>query len=141
MNINEVPEQYREETKQKFSEGRVCSVCGAKIELAELNFTQNKPGKYRPDRFCRKCMSDYWFALRRGLSKDKFRTTNQGVKAEAEQGRKPLPVLQVGKKYKLGGEYTGRVVAIQGSHFVVETRTGTRCFTKAQLVGVEIKEA
>lgn len=141
MNINEVPEQYREETKQKFSEGRACAVCGVQIGLDELNFTQNKPGKYRPDRFCRKCMSDYWFVLRRGLPKEKFRTTNRVGKVEAEQGRKPLPVLQVGKRYKIDGEYTGRVVAMQGSHFVVETRTGTRCFTMAQLVGVEIKEA
>lgn len=147
MKFEDLPEQWQETFSNTNPDGRKCQKCGGVIRLSEATFTKNSGGRVVMDRFCRDCMKAYWKALadRKG-GRSSFRknaTVNRSGASSlgSEQGRKPLPVLELGKKYRIGGEYTGRVVAMQGSHFVVETRTGTRCFTRAQLVGVEIKEA
>lgn len=146
MTFEGLPEKWQETFSNTNPDGRKCQKCGGHIPLSEATFTKNSGGRIVMDRFCRDCMKAYWKARDNKRISASFRVTRQANKvikasAGAEQGLRPLPSLQVGKKYRIDGEYTGRVVAMQGSHFVVETRTGTRCFTKAQLVGVEIKEA
>lgn len=148
MTYDELPEKWKEHYGGKFPAGRDCQKCGNQIPLTEATYTKNCGGRIVMDRFCRDCMRAYRKARGRPRTMASFRKTRQvhrtakaPVATEQGQGLRPLPVLQLGKRYRIDGEYTGRVVAIQGSNYLVETRTGIRCFTVGQLVGVEIKEA
>ena len=137
MKFSDLPDEWKEKFSAKYPEGRPCRLCGKSRGLEDCGFSKNGQGRYVLDRFCPSCRRNDWNQRRRfGAAGIRYLTPFE----EAEESR-VLPVLVVGRKYEVGGECTGRVVARQGPHYVLRTQSGTRCYTTGQLVGMEIREA
>lgn len=141
MKLNDLPLRWQTFFEMKHPEGRACQQCGTRIPLDTCTFTRFPQDRFGMDRFCRDCMKAYQRASSQ-KKRARFRTTRHFVKGKtgpAMEGRRPLPCLEVGKKYRIGKECLGLVVAQNGPHWVVQTTTGSRCYTAGQLVGLEIR--
>jgi hypothetical protein len=141
MKFEDLPLSWQQHFEIKHPEGRACQQCGTKIPLVRCTFTKHPKQGFCMDRFCQGCMKAYQRA-RPEQKRSKFaklRHCVSGSAGPAMEERRPLPCLEVGGKYRIGKEYTGRVIARQGPHYVLETETGRRCFTQGQLIGLEIR--
>lgn len=141
MKFSELPAEWKAMFSAKYPKGRACQNCGKPMGLSECSFSRNGRERFVLDRFCPSCKTDYWREqgdLRRSRKASSNRASE---KTSVLLERRSLPVLEVGRKYEVGGECKGRVIALQGPHYVLRTGCGTRCYTTAQLVGMDIREA
>jgi len=142
MKFEDLPLSWQQHFEIKHPEGRACQQCGTKIPLVRCTFTKHPKQGFCMDRFCQGCMKAYQRA-RPEQKRSKFaklRHCVSGSAGPALEDRRPLPCLEVGKRYEIGGHFRGPVTGTVGAHFVLETETGPRLFTQAQLVGVPIRE-
>lgn len=140
MKFSELPEEWKTLFSARYPKGRACQKCGKARALEECSFSRNGRERFVLDRFCPSCKADYW-RKQGDLKRSRKASDSRASEKTGLLERSRLPVLEVGRKYEVGGECTGRVVALQGPHYVLRTRGGTRCYTTAQLVGLEIREA
>ncbi len=141
MKFSELPEEWKALFSARYPKGRVCQKCGKPRTLSECSFSRNGRERFVLDRFCPSCKTDYW-REQGDLKRSRKASDNRASeKTPVLLERRSLPVLELGRKYEVGGECKGQVIALQGLHYVLRTGCGTRCYTTAQLVGMEIREA
>ena len=142
MKYEDLPLPWQRHFELKCPEGRACQKCGDQIPLVKCTFTKHPKQGFCLDRFCEPCRKEYARA-KTSQRRSMFRKTRHFVKGSAGpamEERRPLPRLEVGKRYAIGKDFSGPVIGTVGAHFVLETGTGPRLFTQAQLVGVPIRE-
>jgi hypothetical protein len=140
VKFSELPEEWKALFVARYPKGRACRSCVKPRTLGECSFSRNGRERFVLDRFCPSCKADYW-RKQGDLKRSRKASGNRASEKTGLLERNSLPILEVGRKYEVGGECTGRVVALQGPHYVLRTGCGTRCYTTAQLVGLEIREA
>lgn len=141
MKFEDLPLSWQTHYELKHPDGRFCQQCGARIPLINCTFSKHPKQGFCMDRFCEPCRKAYQRAksATKRSKFGKYRHCTGGSAGPAMEDRRPLPCLEIGGKYRIGKDYAGKVIAMQGPHFVVETKTGRRCFTQGQLVGLEIR--
>ena len=142
MKFEDLPLSWQTHFELKHPEGRACQQCGTRIPLVRCTFTRHPKQGFCLDRFCTDCMKAYQRARseQKRAKFGKIRHFVSGSAGPAMEERRPLPRLEVGKRYAIGKDFSGPVIGTVGAHFVLETGTGPRLFTQAQLVGVPIRE-
>lgn len=129
-------------------EKKVCSKCGRELPVTEFYMKLGKPRSR-----CKSCEDEEHRKWRERNPEKQERIQERARKRYwREKGQPPshsplaiqpvqfpLPNLEIGAKYNIGGKYEGPVIGRSGNHFKLLTATGPRCFTPAQLVGEPIK--